>query len=235
MNFRPPERRVARGTVELRVVAPADPLAEVEEPPLPVVAGYAAVFGRRSVDLGGFTELIDPGAFTKTITEADVVALWNHDMSSLMGRVSSSTLRLAIDAHGLAYDFDPPDTTPAHDLVELIGRGDVTGSSFGFRTVSDEWLTDSEGRVTRTLLEVELIDVSPVALPAYPDTDAALRSLCAATGKPLVDVRAACEQRAVAELLAGRSGDPDATRGNGGDDGRDQPTVTRARLGWLSA
>ncbi len=217
------ERRMARGTVELR--AADDSVTQV-------VAGYAAVFGRRSVDLGGFTELVDPRAFDKTITEADVVALWNHDMGALMGRMSSGTLRLAVDGHGLAYDFDAPDTSAARDLLSLLRRKDVTGSSFGFRTVSDEWLTDAEGRVTRTLLEVELVDVSPVAMPAYPDTDAALRSLASATGRTIEDARAACEQRAVAELLADH-GDPSTDDGT--NDGRDQPTVRHTRHRWLYA
>lgn len=186
------ERRFAVGSVELRAVdADAAPIAE----------GYAAVFGRRSLDLGGFTEVIDPAAFTKTVREADVVALWNHDDNALLGRVTSGTLRLSIDEHGLRYDVDLPDTSAGRDLLALLKRKDVRGSSFGFRTIRDKWDQDEDGLITRTLLEVALIDVSPVARPAYPDTDAALRSLASATQHDLSAVRAAFVAHDLRQLL----------------------------------
>jgi hypothetical protein len=57
-----------------------------------------------------------------------------------------------------------------------IDRGDINQMSFGFRTISDSWHKE-EGADIRTLEEVELIDVSPVTFPAYPDTSVALRSM----------------------------------------------------------
>jgi hypothetical protein len=80
------ERRQAKGTVEFRAAEGDDGT--------PVLEGYAAVFNRWSVDLGGFRERIAPGAFTKTVREADVVALWNHDDGHLLGRIASGTLTL---------------------------------------------------------------------------------------------------------------------------------------------
>lgn len=211
-------------------LAPVEYRAEGDDD-RPVAHGYAAVFGRRSVELYGFTEIIDPGAFTKTVREADVVALWNHDEGALLGRVTSGTLRLSIDDRGLAYEVDLPDTTPGRDVAELLRRKDVRGSSFGFRTIRDTWFEDEDGAVTRTLLEVELIDVSPVARPAYVDTDAALRSLAAATSHDLAEVRAAAQARNLGPLLGG-----DADTGAGsddGDDGRHPTTVDRPRFAHL--
>lgn len=46
--------------------------------------------------------------------------------------------------------------------------------SFGFITRQDKWETQ-DGMQVRTLLEVKLLDVSPVTFPAYPDTSVALR------------------------------------------------------------
>jgi phage head maturation protease len=43
-------------------------------------------------------------------------------------------------------------------------------------TRKDEWQTIG-GRTIRTLLDVQLLDVSPVTFPAYPDTDVGVRSL----------------------------------------------------------
>lgn len=210
------ERRQAQGDVELRA---ADDGA-------PVAFGYAAVFNRRSLDLGGFTEVIDRNAFAKTVTEADVVGLWNHDEGRLLGRVSSGTLRLSTDDRGLAYEIDLPDTADGRDVAVLLGRGDVRGSSFGFRVIRDEWHQDDQGAVTRTLLEVALIDVSPVARPAYPDTDAAVRSLAAAIHTDPADVRAAIEAGDLGHLIPSPEGTPPESQ----EGRRAEPTPTRQRF-----
>ncbi len=186
------ERRFAAGSVEIRAAA---------ESAAAVAVGYAAVFGRRSLDLGGFFEVIDPAAFNKTVQEADVVALWNHEERDLLGRVAAGTLRLAIDGHGLGYEIDLPSTSAGRDVQELLRRGDVTGSSFGFRTIRDKWDQDDQGTVTRTLLEVALIDVSPVSRPAYLDTAAALRSLAQHTHHTPAEVAAAVEARNLSLIL----------------------------------
>lgn len=138
------------------------------------IVGYAAVFESESVDLGGFTERIAKGAFAGSLG-ADVRALWNHDPMHVLGRTKTGTLRLSEDERGLAIEIDPPDTQMARDVVTLIDRGDVSGMSFGFRTVKDNWAKVA-GKWLRTLLEVELFDVSPVTFPAYPSTEVALRA-----------------------------------------------------------
>lgn len=140
------------------------------------LAGYSAVFGRDSVDLGGFTEEIAPGAFTNTLKDDDVRALIDHDSSRILGRSSAKTLRLAEDKTGLRMEVDLPDTTNGRDIAESVSRGDVTGQSFSFRVIEDEWNTKGE-MAHRTLKEVRLFDVGPVTFPAYPDTSVAMRSL----------------------------------------------------------
>ncbi|MDP6709416.1 MAG: HK97 family phage prohead protease [Alphaproteobacteria bacterium] len=143
----------------------------------PVIVGHAAVFNQLSVDLGGFREKIAPGAFSKAIG-GDVRALFNHDPNLILGRSVAKTLRLAEDSTGLAVEIDPPATATARHVVEAMRRGDVSQMSFGFRTIKDEWTRGEPGEPSiRTLLEVELFDVSPVTFPAYPQTDVAVRSL----------------------------------------------------------
>jgi len=139
------------------------------------IEGYAAVFGTLSEDLGGFREMILPGAFTKTVQEADVRALWQHDPNYVLGRTRSGTLVLSEDGVGLQYTITPPDTQWARDALVTMKRGDVTQSSFAFRTIRDEWKT-VEGALQRSLIEVALFDVSPVTYPAYPQTSAHARS-----------------------------------------------------------
>lgn len=140
------------------------------------IVGSAAVFGKNSLDLGGFTESIKRGAFSETIKEDDVRALVNHDPSQLLGRSDSGTLRLKETREGLQMEIDVPDTQAGRDARTSIKRGDMDGASFGFRTIDDEWNTNNEVP-HRTLKKVRLFDVGPVTFPAYPDTLVATRSL----------------------------------------------------------
>jgi HK97 family phage prohead protease len=153
----------------------------------PKIRGLAAVYGKRSRDLGGFTEVIEPGAFDhlvdrrRSTAAEDVVALWNHDASQLLGRTAAGTLSLWSDARGLWYEIDPiPNTTLGRDLVEHLRLGNVRGSSFAF-TVDDagqRYERSDDGAITRHISRVSgLFDVSPVTTPAYPDTTAAVRAL----------------------------------------------------------
>lgn len=144
----------------------------------PRLAGHAAVFNQLSRDLGGFRERIQPGAFAESIATGDVLAFWSHDSGIVLGRTSSGTLRLHEDALGLGFELDLPDTTGGRDALELIARGDVSQMSFGFRVPpgGDEWNKTGQEAV-RVLKTVELVEVSPVAQAAYPQTDIAMRSL----------------------------------------------------------
>jgi uncharacterized protein len=141
-----------------------------------VMRGHAAVFNSTSADLGGFREQVAPGAFTRTLEQgADVRALINHDPNLVLGRSKAGTLRLSQDETGLAVEIDPPDTTYARDLMASMERGDIDQMSFTFRTVKDDWAQSPSGTM-RTLLDVDLLDVSPVTYPAYAATDIAARS-----------------------------------------------------------
>jgi HK97 family phage prohead protease len=141
------------------------------------IAGHAAKFDVLSEDLGGFRERIAPGAFAQTIKNGDVRALFNHDSNIVLGRNKAGTLRLSEDTAGLAFEVDVPQTQLVRDMVLApIERGDVSQCSFGFFTLQDKW-AKLDGEWVRTLLEVELFDVSPVTYPAYPQTDVAVRGL----------------------------------------------------------
>lgn len=140
------------------------------------VAGYAAVFGEIT-DIGGyFDEVIARGAFTETLKSADVLAYFDHDRGRILGRSSSGTLRLVEDAKGLAVEIDLPDTTDGRDVKTLIERGDIRGMSFGFRVTKETWDETGE-KPKRTIMMVDLREVSIVSEPAYDGTSLALRSL----------------------------------------------------------
>ena len=163
------ERRYHSGAIEVR-----------KENDRPVIAGLAAVFDKRSQNLGGFVEVIARGAFDDVLEEA-TRALFNHDNNIVLGRRDKGTLSLSITDEGLAYEATPPDTPTIRDLVLTpIEEGYIDQSSFQFRIAPGgaSWEEDDDGAMVRTVTKVgRLYDVSPVTLPAYTDTSVAIRSL----------------------------------------------------------
>ena len=143
------------------------------------ISGYAATFGDLSQDLGGFREMINPGAFQQSLKDnPDVLCLYGHDDNQILGRVASGTLTIAEDAKGLYFTCKLPDTSTARDLIALMERGDVSQMSFGFSVPTkngDTW-AEVNGQVIRTLVRVVLWEISVVGQPAYTSTSVNLRS-----------------------------------------------------------
>lgn len=168
----------------------------------PKIGGYAAVFNRSSRNLGGFTEDVDPIAFNQSRGDGwpGVMARYNH--TELIGTTAAGTLQLRTDAYGLFYEVDPPKSRGY--VTEMVRRGDISKSSFAFRTINDDWQY-KDGLARRTLLGVQLVDVAPVDDPAYMDTsvgirtapasvEGALRSLAAKFNADITDVRALAQE-----------------------------------------
>jgi len=137
-----------------------------------MIKGYGAMYGTRSVDLGGFTEEIMPGAFDRVLADErlDVMGLFNHDQNLVLGRTRSGTMRLSADDRGLRYEIDPP--ASRGDVIELIRRGDVYGSSFAFTVDRDgeDWKTEDGAHVRYIRAVTGLYDTGPVLSPAYDST-----------------------------------------------------------------
>lgn len=190
------ERRVSQHT-ELRV-------AQSDQSP-PKIVGYAARFGSKA-DLGGFVEQIAPGAFARAIKDRqDVRALFNHDPNYVLGRTAANTLAMREDETGLWIEVTPPDTTWARDLMTSISRGDVSQMSFAFavRGKDGHKFDKSQDPPVRTLLDVDLFDVSPVTYPAYQDTQVSVRALTEAKEAAVAvqaDATGADGDQAAAEL-----------------------------------
>lgn len=143
----------------------------------PMIQGYAAMFDKLSDNLGGFVERVAPSFFNKARADGwpGVMCRYNHKDDYLLGTTAGRTLRLMPDDLGLHYEVDPPQCRA--DVVEMINRGDIRQSSFAFRAIEDEWSLTESGYPLRTLISGQVLDVAPVARPAYPDTTAAIRSL----------------------------------------------------------
>ena len=146
----------------------------------PGFTGYASVFNTESL-IGqlpwGFRETWAPGCFTKTLNESDVVALCDHDMAKPLSRQSAGTLTLEQDDHGLSVDSDVPETTYGQDLLVNLENKNVAGMSVGFRVIKDAWEICDDGSELRTIMEVQLIEVSTTAFPAFTDTEAGARAV----------------------------------------------------------
>lgn len=145
----------------------------------PVVEGYAAVFNSPT-DFGQanarMREVVLPGAFKESLAAgADVRLLINHEGLPL-ARTKSGTLQLREDSHGLHVhaELDPTDPD-VQALMPKMRRGDLDQMSFGFFTRADNWRMDG-GVPLRELRAVDVFDVSIVTMPAYDDTNVALRS-----------------------------------------------------------
>ncbi len=144
----------------------------------PRLVGHAAIFNSPSQDLGGFTEIVLPRAFKRTLaSDRDPLALVQHMPQLVLGRKSAGTLRLQEDARGLAFEIDMPPTQAAADLLVSVERGDVRGASFAFSTPKggDRWEVRGN-QVVRELIDVDLHEITVTAQPAYLDTSVARRS-----------------------------------------------------------
>lgn len=136
------------------------------------ISGYAAVFNSLSVDLGGFREIVAPGAFSDSLRRGDIRLLLQHDTNGVpLARTSTRTLRLTEDKQGLRFTADLPDSPAGRNVLEAVRRGDLNAMSFGFAVLSDSW-QQQKGVTVRTLHSVDLHEVSVVAWPAYESTTA---------------------------------------------------------------
>lgn len=130
--------------------------------------GYAATFGTEA-RIGGFVETIRAGAFAASLaSRRDIVALVDHDLTRVLGRTRSGTLRLEEDSTGLSFSIDLPDTQAARDVLALGERGDIGGMSFGFDVSAggESWSGNRRELRAVTLLEVSVVQ----AWPAYEGT-----------------------------------------------------------------
>ncbi len=135
------------------------------------IEGYFAVFDQETELLPGSYEQIAAGAFRHSLTANDVRCLFNHDASWVLGRLQNGTLELREDEKGLwgRVKINPEDRQ-AQDLYARVGRGDISGCSFGFYPQEEDYVTDAAGSLHWTVRKADLTEVSICTFPAYPQT-----------------------------------------------------------------
>ena len=172
-----------------------------------VLEGYASIYGV-AYEVSGFREVVAPSAFRKTSQESDIRCLFNHDVNFPLGRLKAGTLTVdANDPHGWHYRCLLPKNAMSAMVAEAVERGDVTGCSFSFEVVKDEWTESDSGIPTRTLREVRAYDVGPVTFPASEATSVnlarAMRSLGLKTDHDSEYLEGAVRAGRLREALAG--------------------------------
>lgn len=124
--------------------------------------GFAAIFDKKDRGM----DIILPGAFTKSLhgrkpkkvkmllqhDQKDLIGMWDHFEETEKGLFAKGHLIL-----------DLPKAEQTHRLMK---EGLLDSLSIGFITIVDAW--DSK-KVARILHEVDLLEVSPVAIPMQAD------------------------------------------------------------------
>ena len=129
-----------------------------------------------------FRERICRGAFAKAIdANPRIDFLCEHDANKLLATTENNSLQLWEDEQGLKMRAIICPTSYGKDIYELMKSNIVNHMSFGFRVLSDKWKKLSNGIHERTVEELELLEVSVVRNPAYP------QSAIAARGTELVE------------------------------------------------
>lgn len=135
-------------------------------------SGYGAVFG--NVDAYG--DVIQKGAFTDTLAEAQSTGVWPSMLSQHGGwGMTAEDLtpvgiwtELAEDSSGLQVSGKLADTPRGRELYSLMKmkpRPAIDGLSIGY--IPKEWAARTKPEEPRrTLKKVHLVEISPVTFPA---------------------------------------------------------------------
>lgn len=204
-------------TLEHRSLADPVELRSDPETGRVTVSGVAMRYGAASKPMqfrgrGVAREQFTPGAFAKTLQETDVRSHLEH-LGPYLGRTDNASLRITDSPGELRYALDLPNTTAGRDAGELLGRGDIKGSSIGFRAIPSqvEWSVGADGLALRTVREAHLGLIDLTVSPAYDDSTAemVLRSFAVEVDAPIDQVLAAAAAGDLRSLIDAHTGDDD--------------------------
>ncbi len=140
------------------------------------IDGYFIVYDRETELFPGFFEKIAKGAADSSLENNDIRVLFNHNTDIVLGRKSSGTAEFRSDEHGLHCSVHVNESdTQAMDAYNRVKRGDITGCSFGFIPVREEYEDSADGSVHCTVSEADIMEVSVCSFPAYPQTEIVAR------------------------------------------------------------
>ena len=135
-------------------------------------SGYGAVFG----NIDSYNDVIEKGAFRKTIEEFKASGKWPAMLSQHGGWISSSQdmtpvgvwTEMREDDHGLYVEGKLADTPRGRELYELMKmtpRPAIDGMSIGY-FITDSTDEKKDGELIRHIKGIDLVELSLVTFPA---------------------------------------------------------------------
>ncbi|ALX50461.1 HK97 family phage prohead protease [Lentibacillus amyloliquefaciens] len=141
-----------------------------------VIEGYFIRFNEETELAPGMFEEINPTAVSRSLTNNDIYALFNHDSKSPLGRTGNGTLELRADNEGLWGKLRLNENDPeAMSVYAKISRNDISGCSFGFIPLDEDIQHRDDGTVKFIVKDADIKEVSAVTFPAYPTTSVQAR------------------------------------------------------------
>ena len=127
-------------------------------------------------DIGGsYIEVIRRGALDGADI-GDVRLLVGHDASRIPLARTPRTMSLEVDADGLTFRAQLPDTEAGREAYQAVERGDIRGLSFAF-TVPDDGDEYDPKTNTRTIKRIaKVYECTLTAFPAYESTTVSAES-----------------------------------------------------------
>jgi HK97 family phage prohead protease len=162
------------------------------------LTGYAVTFDQETeIDSweGRFFEKVRRGAFRKTFREQTPVCQFDHGRHPLIGSIPIGAFReLYEDDKGVFVNNRITNNWLMQPIRDAIAEGSITGMSFRFEVVREQW-TDAQGKTVRPeevaellwnpgergplhreLIEVKCRELGPVVFPAYTGTSVSVRA-----------------------------------------------------------
>ena len=168
------------------------------------IEGYVLKFGVRSKLLcdwwSVYYEVLEPGCITKeTLDQQDIKLTMYHNREIILARSKRGvgTLHYEVDAVGVKFWADMPNTPDGDTALELVKRGDIDGCSFIYSTDEEdsencvayekEKETNDEGETVEVLVRHvkridKIYDFTITPNPAYLETSVSRREFEETTG-----------------------------------------------------
>ncbi len=168
--------------------------------------GLAAVFNTSTtIDSweGRFKEQLIPGSFKKTLRDKTPVLQFDHGQHPLIGSLPIGVINRAWEDGdtGVRVNARMSDNWLFEPVREAISSGAISGMSFRFSVVREEWVDENGKKLSddqvfarlwlsedefdkpedqlmmRNIKEVNVAELGPVVFPAYAETEVGVRSV----------------------------------------------------------
>ena len=132
-----------------------------------IISGYFATFDHDHGDSYG--DVIQAGAFKDTIARRKATGhpfplCWNHDLNTIIGRVTE----IYEDEKGAYFKAEFFPTEKAQEVRNIVKSGVLWQFSFAYDVLKAGTIKAGDGSTVNELRELELYEISVVAIPANP-------------------------------------------------------------------